>query len=201
MGCALIIIDLIEDYFDASIWPASALPARRRELVTAGNDLVRICREQNVPVIWVRQEFSADMSDAFQHARRAGMRYAIAGTRGAALASGLDVKPGEAELTKTRFSAFYGTTLDDLLVEMGVSTVILAGITTAWCVRSTAVDAYQRDFEVILAKDCMAAFDEASHVESLAAMDGYIATSLRNAEIEQRLDSLVERPAKRPAHR
>jgi len=84
---------------------------------------------------------------------------------------------------------------------MGVSTVILAGITTPWCVRSTAVDAYQREFDVILASDCMAAFDEASHVESLTAMDGYIATSLRNAEIEQRLDSHVERPARRRAHR
>lgn len=189
MDCALIVIDLIEDYFDASIWPESALPAKRGELVRAGNDLVRICRERGVPVIWIRQEFRPDFSDAFPHARRAGMRYAIAGTRGAALASGLDVRPDEAELVKTRFSAFYGTTLDDLLVEMGVSTVILAGITTAWCIRSTAVDAYQRDFDVILASDCMAAFDEASHVESLTAMDGYIATSLRNAEIGQRLDS------------
>jgi nicotinamidase-related amidase len=194
MGCALIIIDLIEDYFDATIWPASALPARRRELVTAGNDLVQICREQNVPVIWVRQEFSADFSDAFPHARRAGTRYAIAGTPGAALAAGLEVRPDEAVLTKKRFSAFFGTGLNELLVDLQATTVILAGITTAWCVRSTAVDAYQRDFEVILATDCMAAFDEASHRASLAAMDGYIATCMTNAEVADRLDLLQRMP-------
>ncbi|MGA7304692.1 MAG: cysteine hydrolase [Rhodothermales bacterium] len=190
MNHALIFIDLIEDYFDRGIWPDSDLPDRRSELMAAANELSRICRARGVPVVWIRQEFSADFSDAFLHARRAGTRYAIAGTPGAALAAGLEARPDEAVLTKKRFSAFFGTGLNELLVDLQATTVILAGITTAWCVRSTAVDAYQCDFEVILATDCMAAFDEASHRASLTAMDGYIATCMTNAEVADRLDLL-----------
>jgi nicotinamidase-related amidase len=167
MNHVLIVIDLIEDYFDASIWPTSVIPSKRSDLTQRANELAGLCRSRSVPVVWVRQEFRPDFSDAFAHARHTGTRYAIQGTPGAALLKELDVGPSDHILTKTRFSAFHGTKLEAWLAEYEVSTVILAGITTAWCVRSTAVDAYQRDYRVILAADCMAAFDEAAHRESL----------------------------------
>lgn len=190
MTHALIIIDLIEDYFDASIWPESAIPGKREAIVGATNEAVEICRSRGVPIVWIRQEFKSDFSDAFPHAKKGGRRYALRGTPGAALMRELDVRPTDANVAKTRFSAFYGTDLEEDLRGQRISTVILAGITTAWCVRSTAVDAYQMGFDVILASDCMAAFDDAAHRESLAAMNGYIATCLTNIELDGYLDAL-----------
>jgi nicotinamidase-related amidase len=111
------------------------------------------------------------------------MRYAVEGTPGAALLDGLHVEPSDLVIAKSRFSAFHDTELDNWLNRLQCSRVILAGITTAWCVRSTAVDAYQRDLDVILASDCMAAFDVQSHKESLAAMDGYVARSMSTPKI------------------
>jgi len=187
MSVVLVVIDMIEDYFDPSIWPTSVIPSMRSSLVTSTNELVRGCRSAGIRVIWVGQEFDEDMSDAFPHARAAGMRYAVKGTPGSRLLAELEPHAHDKMLTKRRFSAFYETPLHAALLESGASTLILAGITTAWCVRSTAVDAYQRDYDVILAADCMAAFDEDAHRESLEAMDGYIGEVLTNVAILHRL--------------
>jgi nicotinamidase-related amidase len=184
MKTALIVIDLIEDYFDRGLWPDSCIPENRDDLDSRSNDLVAVCRGHEVPIFWVRQEFEPDLSNAFQHMLDGGRSYAVRGTPGSQLLSELNVQPTDTVLTKHRFSAFYETRLAELLADRGIDTVILAGITTSWCVRSTAVDAYQRDLTVVLAKDCMAGFTERDHEESLSAMDGYIAKACSNREIE-----------------
>ncbi len=54
-------------------------------------------------------------------------------------------------LTKTRSSAFIRTELEDLLRERQMDTVVLAGFAINRCVGLTAIDAWERDFGVILA--------------------------------------------------
>jgi nicotinamidase-related amidase len=184
---ALIVIDLLNDYFDAELWPRSVIPGCREVLVENTNTLVSWCREQEFPVIWVRQAFAADLKDAFPHMRRSGRAYTIAGTPGAELLPELGVEAADRQVVKRRFSAFFDTTLHATLQEWGCRRVILAGITTAWCIRSTATDAYQHDYEVLLADDCMMGFTEADHQESLAAMDGFIARRISRADLTAQL--------------
>ena len=57
---------------------------------------------------------------------------------------------------KKRYSAFFGTTLDELLRKLCAETLILTGVNTHACIRTTAIDAYQRDLGVIFASECMA---------------------------------------------
>jgi len=140
-----------------------------------------------MPIIWVRQEFEPDLSNVFPHMQESGRFYAIRGTPGSRLLGELDVAPSDIILTKHRYSVFFETSLAEMLIERGTETLILAGITTAWCIRSTAVDAYQRDLTVILAEECLDGFTRQDHEESLNAMDGYIATACSNREIESRL--------------
>ena len=185
MKTALIVIDLIEDYFDEDIWPDSRIPGHRVELAARTNDLVAICRNQEVPVFWIRQEFEPDLSNVFRHMRDGGRSYAIRGTPGSRLLPELDVDPSDTIISKHRFSAFFETSLADRLSALGIDTVVLAGITTAWCVRSTAVDAYQRDLTVILARECLDGFTERDHENSLRDMGGYIARALTNREISE----------------
>lgn len=180
---SLLVIDLLNDYFDATLWPQSVIPAHRKMLVENTNALVAWCRGQGMPVIWVRQAFAPDLSDAFPHMRQTGRSYTVAGTRGAELLPELSVDTADRQVVKRRFSAFFDTTLHAILRAEGCRRVILAGITTAWCIRSTATDAYQHDYDVWLARDCMMGFTAADHRESLAAMDGFIARSAPLAEL------------------
>lgn len=185
----LIVIDLVQDYFNPALWPDSHLPEARQRLVAATNELTALFRAKEFPIIWFRQEFAPDLSDAFLHVKRSGKPYAIQGTAGCQLLPELRLAPEDRILVKKRYSAFFQTDLDAVLDDLQPKTLVLAGITTAWCVRATAVDAYQRDYRVLLAKEVMAGFTERDHLESLNAMNGLVATALSHAEIVKLLES------------
>jgi nicotinamidase-related amidase len=44
-----------------------------------------------------------------------------------------------------------------------VDALIAAGINTHACICATAIDAYQRDFPVIVASDCIDSYDRQHH--------------------------------------
>ena len=71
---------------------------------------------------------------------------------------------------KPKHSAFFATPLETLLAYLGVSTLILTGLTTDSCVSLTAADAFVRDFNVIVPEDCVTAIDLADHREALRSM-------------------------------
>ena len=165
----LIIIDLLNDFLDR--WDAG----RTAELIAQTNRLAAAFRMAGLPVIWVRQEFKPDLSDAFAEMRVRNIKATIMGTRGAQLHADLDWRPGDAVIVKKRYSAFFRTDLEDRLAHMGAGHVVLCGINTHASVRMTAIDAYQRDLRVTIARDCTASYDEEHARVSLAYMDGKIA--------------------------
>lgn len=58
-------------------------------------------------------------------------------------------------LTKTRSSAFIRTELEHLLRERETDTVVLSGFAINRCVGLTAIDAWERDFRVMLAGEAI----------------------------------------------
>jgi nicotinamidase-related amidase len=63
-------------------------------------------------------------------------------------------------VVKRRHSIFYETLLEYLLREREVTQIILAGQVTEQCILYSALDAYLRHFEVIVARDCVAHIHE-----------------------------------------
>jgi nicotinamidase-related amidase len=141
-------------------------------LVGSTNALAGIVRGHRRPVIWIRQEFRPDLADAFPEMRAKGIRIAIEGTSGCRIASDLQVDPADMIIVKKRYSAFYGTILDAVLADLKPDGVILAGTHTHACIRTTAIDAYQRDWDVVLAADCVDSYDREHHDVSLRYMQG-----------------------------
>jgi len=72
--------------------------------------------------------------------------------------------------------------------EIGARAVILAGVNTHACVRMTAIDAYQRDFEVIVARECVGSYDREHEAVTLRYLDCKIASVLDNAQVRRRLE-------------
>lgn len=178
---ALIVVDMLNDFLQA--WA----PAAKQRLVRSTNALVAIVRDCHRPVIWVRQEFQPDLRDAFPEMRAKGIRITIQGTPGCQIASELAVAPSDTVIVKKRYSAFYGTALDQLLAGFEPDGLILAGLNTHACIRVTAIDAYQRDWEVIVAADCVDSYDQEHHEISLRYMNGKIASVMSNEEIRAML--------------
>lgn len=79
--------------------------------------------------------------------------------------------PGEAVVRKTRYSGFVGTDLDQRLRDMGVDTLVVAGLTTECCVDSTVRDAFDLDYHVFVAADACAAYEADMHAASLKVME------------------------------
>jgi nicotinamidase-related amidase len=71
---------------------------------------------------------------------------------------------------KTRYSGFVGTDLDQRLRDMGVDTLVVAGLTTECCVDSTVRDAFDLDYHVFVAADACAAYEADIHEASLKVM-------------------------------
>jgi nicotinamidase-related amidase len=181
MAPVLIVIDMLNDFL--ARWE----PRQRRTLVDATNGLVRIMRERCHPIVWIRQEFEPDLSDAFPEMRAKGIHIAIKGTAGCQIVSELALAPSDTVLVKKRYSAFFCTGLDEVLDQIKPDAIILAGINTHACIRTTAIDAYQRDWPVVLASDCIDSYDREHQEVSLKYMKDKIARVMSNREIESAL--------------
>ena len=173
----LIVVDMLRDFLDR--WPAHA----RETLVQSTNELVAVMRERGNPIIWVRQEFEPDLNDAFPEMRANKTRVTIKGTPGYQIVPELQVAASDIVLVKKRYSAFFAINLDQILRELKPDPIILAGINTHACVRMTAIDAYQRDWPVVLARECVGSYDAEHHAIRLRYLQGKIARLMTNAEI------------------
>jgi nicotinamidase-related amidase len=177
----LIVIDMLNDYLSG--WDL----ARRGRLVAATNDLVTIFHRSSAPVIWVRQEFEPDLQDAFPEMRAKGIHITIKGTSGCQILSDLVVATSDLMIVKKRYSAFFRTDLEEVLDRLRPGSIVIAGINTHACIRMTAIDAYQRDWPVFLASDCIDSYDRNHHDVTLRYLKDKIGVLLTNAEIEAAL--------------
>ena len=180
---ALLVIDMLNDYFRQH----ATLAACRNELVKSTNQLISAFRAHAQPVYWVRQEFAPDLSDAFVVMRKRGIRITIAGTDGCEILPELDRLPSDIVIIKKRYSAFFGTNLDELLAARQPLTLVVAGINTHACVRTTAIDAFQRDLDVLIAGDCVYSYDPEHHEITRRYLDGHIAPFRTNQQIVELL--------------
>lgn len=74
---------------------------------------------------------------------------------------------GDILLTKTKYSAFEETTLEENLRERNVDTVVIAGAMTNVCVETTARHSFIKDFQPVIAEDACAANSLEHHSASI----------------------------------
>ena len=139
------------------------------------NRLISRARLARVPIIWVWQEFRPDLEDAFLVMRDRQIHRTISGTFGCQILRELNRESTDYQIIKKRYSAFYNTGLDSLLEELGVTDLILSGINTHACIRMSAIDAYQRDYRVVIPEECVLSSDKKHHDVTLRYLGPEIA--------------------------
>ncbi|OLN21535.1 hypothetical protein BTO30_14505 [Domibacillus antri] len=73
----------------------------------------------------------------------------------------------EVVLQKRRPSAFFGTSLVDMLIFHGIDSLIITGLTTSGCVRASVVDAFSYNYKVVVPEECVGDRSQISHKISL----------------------------------
>jgi ureidoacrylate peracid hydrolase len=137
--------------------------------------LVEAARGAGVPVIFTRYVYRADYADGGVLVQDllpalAEVKSLAAGTWDAELVDELVPRPEDFVVDKNRYSAFYGTGLEPILTSLGISRLVICGVTTNMCVETTARDASQRDYRTFVVEDATGELDPDRHATALATL-------------------------------
>lgn len=113
------------------------------------NTLIDNCRKDGCKIIFIR------------HVEKGSKDIFASNTKRSEIIKEIHRKPADTVITKYNISPFYKTNLEKEL--RGIKKIIVAGILTNLCVRSTVADAYDRGFEIVVVSDCCVAFDKKTH--------------------------------------
>jgi nicotinamidase-related amidase len=159
---ALVLIDL-----QRGITAFPAEPHAPADVIGRAARLAAAFRAAGAPVVLVRVAFSADGGDRLQAPidEPQAVRRPPAGF--SEIVTDLGPEEGDIVVTKRQWGAFYGTDLDLQLRRRGVTTMVLGGISTNFGVESTARDARERGYELLLVEDAMSARSAGDHAFAL----------------------------------
>jgi nicotinamidase-related amidase len=147
-------------------------------------------------VIWTRAAFSNGYADMLQVPVDMALRVPESGLSDEALAFNPLLEPTpDLVITKRQWSAFYGTELDLQLRRRRIETVIIAGAMTNFGVESTARDAWQRNYAVVIAEDACSSINLEMHEFAIASTLPRIARVRSTREIIEALSTSSAAPA------
>jgi nicotinamidase-related amidase len=149
---ALLIIDMLNDFIEDT--GALVVPGAKR-IIPRIIQILKDARQQGIPVIYVTDSHRED-----DHEFRYWPAHAISDTWGGEVIEELEPASGDFIVPKRRYSAFFGTDLDNYLRELGIKKLYLAGVLTNICVYATALDASMRNYGVAVFKDAVASLSE-----------------------------------------
>ena len=171
---ALVTLDM-QSTFCAPGAPAEVPGAR--DIVPNINRLTSGLRRLKCPVIWVLHANThhhgvSDWQLFFDHVVAADVRSRTIDSLAPGrqqVWSGLQTAADDVVLTKNRYSALVAgsSTLERVLRNLGIDTMLIAGTKTNVCCESTARDAMMLDFKVVLVSDCCAALSDEEHRANL----------------------------------
>ncbi|HTY79064.1 MAG TPA: cysteine hydrolase [Candidatus Bathyarchaeia archaeon] len=90
----------------------------------------------------------------------------------ARIVASLEPRADELVVNKTTYGTFSSTGLDHRLRSLGVSSLVVGGVVTNVCVETTARDAADRGYEVVLLDDGCAAFSPEIHEATMLSFQG-----------------------------
>ncbi len=109
------------------------------------NQLIDFCRKDGYKIIFV------------VHIEKDSDKEFAENSENTEIINEINKKDEDILIEKYKISPFLNTSLEENL--SGVENVVICGILTNLCVRSTIQDAYDRDFKIKVIKDCCVAFD------------------------------------------
>jgi ureidoacrylate peracid hydrolase len=170
---ALLVVDMLNDFFEEG--GAMVLPGGKSLYKPIGT-LLKAARARQVPVFWLNQWLRED--DSLFNKR---VPHCIVNSWGAKIVDSLPLDSEDIVIHKRRYSGFFQTSLDLFLRERNIRHVIVTGVVTNICVRSTVNDAFFLGYDVIVPRDCVEAtspehqethlYDIDTHYGSVLSLD------------------------------
>ena len=201
---ALIVIDMQRDFLEPGGFGAALGNdvSRLQAIVPGTRRLIEGCREAGIPVIHTRECHAPDLSDCPPAKRSRGAptmrigdpgpmgRILIRGEPGAEIVSELLPIRGEIVIDKPGKGAFHATPLESRLSDLGITHLLIAGVTTEVCVQTTMREANDRGYECLLVEDATESYFPEFKAATLAMVRAQGAIVGWTATVDQVIDAL-----------
>lgn len=157
----------------------------------------RFCQAFGIPVLYTKQVNVPDVLPAKLHKvvgrevsewTPAHTYLCLAGTWDAEIVRPLAPDRSDIVVEKTKTSAFCSPLTEDWLRRKGRKTILMTGCTTGMCVMHTSMEAFARDYDVLVAEDGVGDQDPFIHNAMLEDIDRRFGRVLPWAEIEAVLE-------------
>jgi ureidoacrylate peracid hydrolase len=149
---AVVVIDMINEFCKPG--GKMVLPGYEA-LVPPQLAVIEAARKAGAPVIWVHDSHRRNMRRDREWVKRTP--HSIEGTWATEIIEDLGARSDEIHVVKHRYSGFFQTDLDVTLKDLLVDQLVVFGVVTNICVRSTVHDAFFNGYEVVVPRDCCAA--------------------------------------------
>jgi nicotinamidase-related amidase len=162
---AIVVIDMLNDFISEN----GALVCKNGvKIVPQIRQLLEFAHENNIQVIHVQEAHRQKDRDF-----RVRPIHAIKGTWGSDFIPELQPEQdkGDYVVQKRRHSAFSYTDFDLFCREEEIDTLVLTGVWTNVCVRSTASDGLYHGYNIICVSDATTSQDDDMHVSGLRDID------------------------------
>jgi len=160
---ALIIVDMLNDFVHGkgTLYCGKAAD----ETIPFIQERLRAFREQGDLVIHIQDSHDEDDPEF-----RRFPNHAVVGTWGNEFVDSLTPVPAEIVVRKKTLSSFYGTNLEGILRDNGVSDIDVVGVCTSICVMDTVGGLTNRGYRVTVPAKEVADFDGEAHEFALKRM-------------------------------
>ena len=172
---AILVIDMQNDFCHPDGWLGhiGVDVALARAPIAPLARLLPALRQAEVPVLWINWGNRPDrlnLSPALLHVYKpegtgtglgdplpgSGARVLEEGSWAAAVVDDLSMAAADIAVAKYRMSGFWDTPLDSILRNLGVTTLLFAGVNADQCVLCTLQDANFLGYDCLLVEDCAA---------------------------------------------
>jgi nicotinamidase-related amidase len=169
---ALLVIDMLNDFLLAD----GKLPVGEagRKIIPFIQEQVREFRKNRERIIFVCDSHSPDDAEFAMFPP-----HCVRGTGGSRVVDELAPSAEDIIIFKRRYSAFFATELDLALRDLGVTSLVLAGVCTNICVLYTAADARNLGYQVTVYRDGVASFSSEAHNFALGEMESVLGVTIR----------------------
>jgi len=191
---ALIIQDMQNDVIiEGGAFAESGSPehAKEQNVVANSQKLADACRAKGVTVIHVHyivEDGAPGLkvnAPLFQGLKEANAL--VRGSWGAAPAKGLEPKQGDFVVEKMRMSAWEGTKLEQLLVGLGLDTVIVTGAWTNMSIEHTSRTGADKGYNMVVPEDCCSTMNADWHNASINYALQNVSTVTSSGEVIEAL--------------
>jgi ureidoacrylate peracid hydrolase len=175
---AVLIVDMLNDFCTEG--GAMVLPGAEK-LYGPQNRIIEAARRHGAPIVHIVDRHRTHVRCDREFMKRTP--HCMEGTWGAEIVSELSQGPEDSTVIKRRYSGFFNTDLDLTLKDHEVDTVIVMGVVTNICVRSTVHDAFFLGYRVLVPEDCVAATGPREQESSLFDIATHFGTVCDSASV------------------